>query len=95
MSNTLEQLDEKIAAYKKAKEALEELGDSISSFCYKNKKQLREEAIAEVHESYEKAYGKEYADKSVSLFRSSQEVRFCKECGYRSLGYCCNCSADC
>lgn len=95
MSNTLEQLDEKIAAYKKAKEALEELGDSISSFCFENKKQLREEAIAEVHESYEKAYGKEYADKHTGFISRLNEVRFCKECGYRSLGYCCYCSADC
>ena len=94
MSETLKQLDEKIAEYNKAKEALEGLGRSISSFCYKNKKQLREEAIAELHEKFVKAYGKEYADKNMSFVRSLQGVEFCTECGCRSLG-CCHCSADC
>lgn len=93
MSETLKQLDEKIAAYKKAKEALEDMGDSIGSFVYDNRKVLRKEAIEELHKNFKEAYGEEYADKQVKLVSRLQEVRFCSDCGNRNLGFC-HCQSD-
>jgi predicted nuclease with TOPRIM domain len=93
MSELLEQLDEKIAAYNKAKEALDDLGDEISSFTYDKRKKLRKEAIEELRERLTKAYGKEYAEKNIGFISRLTEVHFCKDCGNRNLGFC-HCQDD-